>query len=166
MSIEKDRQLGMDSDITRRDFLNGASIALGGALVTPTLQASSLNTSISHAQNTPGYYPPTRSGMRGSHPGSFELGHLIRDGKHWDNPNDSTDTGEIFDLVVVGGGISGLAAAYFFQKEHGPNARILIIENHDDFGGHAKRNEFHYKDLTLIDLGGAEYIENLSLIHI
>ena len=160
MSIKKDGKLGMHSDITRRDFLNGASIALGGALITPALQASSLNTSISHAQNTPGYYPPTRSGMRGSHPGSFELGHLIRDGKRWDSPNDSTDTGEMFDLVVVGGGISGLAAAYFFQKEHGPDARILIIENHDDFGGHAKRNEFHYKDHTLIDLGGAEYLEN------
>jgi spermidine dehydrogenase len=68
----------------------------------------------------------------------------------------------MFDLVVVGGGISGLAAAYFFQKEHGTDTRILIIENHDDFGGHAKRNEFQYKDRTLIDLGGAEFIENPS----
>jgi spermidine dehydrogenase len=108
----------------------------------------------------PGYYPPTRAGMRGSHPGSFELAHLMRDGKRWDNPADSEDTGEMYDLVVVGGGISGLAAAYFFQKENGPDARILIVDNHDDFGGHAKRNEYHYKDRMFIDLGGTAYIEN------
>ena len=86
----------------------------------------------------PGYYPPLSEGLRGSHPGSFEAAHLIRDGKRWDNPDDSEDTGETYDLVVVGGGISGLAAAYFFQKEAGPDARILIVDNHDDFGGHAK----------------------------
>jgi hypothetical protein len=84
----------------------------------------------------------------------------MRDGKRWDNPADSEDTGEMYDLVVVGGGISGLAAAYFFQKENGPDARILIVDNHDDFGGHAKRNEYHYKDRMFIDLGGTAYIEN------
>ena len=152
--------LGMHCNITRRDFINGAGVAISSSLIPPTLQASTANKSLSNTQNVPGYYPPTRDGMRGSHPGSFELGHLVRDGKRWDNPADSKDTGEMFDLVVVGGGISGLAAAYFFQKEHGPGARILIIENHDDFGGHAKRNEFQYKGHMLIDLGGTEYIEN------
>ena len=57
-------------------------------------------------------------------------------------PPRSTTRGEEFDLVVVGGGISGLAAAYFYRQAR-PNARILILDNHDDFGGHAKRNEFH-----------------------
>jgi len=158
----KDRILGMSCDITRRDFINGTGVAIGSSLISPVLKASTINKSLSSAQNMPGYYPPTREGMRGSHPGSFELGHMIRDGKRWDDPSASKDTGEMFDLVVVGGGISGLAAAYFFQKEHGLDAKILVIENHDDFGGHAKRNEFQYKDRTLIDLGGAEFIENPS----
>ena len=145
----------MDCDISRRDFLNGVGLAIAGASIPAT--AAYGNTS---AQMQPGYYPPTRDGMRGSHPGSFELAHLVRDGRRWDDPAKSEDTGEVFDLVVVGGGISGLAAAYFFQKEHGPNARILIVDNHDDFGGHAKRNEFHYRDRMLIELGGTAYIEN------
>jgi spermidine dehydrogenase len=148
----------MDRDITRRDFLNGATVAIGGSLLgTPiTVLGDAANES---AQMAPGYYPPVRDGMRGSHPGSFELAHLMRDGKRWDDPGDSEDTGETYDLVVVGGGISGLAAAYFYQKEVGPDAKILIIDNHDDFGGHAKRNEFHHNGRMLVDLGGTEYIE-------
>ncbi|MCZ6644307.1 MAG: FAD-dependent oxidoreductase [Gammaproteobacteria bacterium] len=162
-SKRNDRELGMDRDITRRDFLNGVNIAVAASLLsTPLTQAiAALEDSAANfsAQMMPGYYPPIREGLRGSHPGSFEVAHSMRDGTRWDDPNDSTDTGEEYDLVVVGGGISGLAAAYFFQKEAGANAKILIVENHDDFGGHAKRNEFHYQGHMLVDLGGAEYIE-------
>ncbi len=155
-----DRDLGMGCDITRRDFLNGVNIAVTGSLLsTPLAQAlAALEESAGDvtAQMMPGYYPPVRDGLRGSHPGSFEVAHSLRDGAQW---QDSEDTGEEYDLVVVGGGLSGLAAAYFFQKEAGPDAKILIVENHDDFGGHAKRNEFHYDGRMLVDLGGAEYIE-------
>ncbi len=153
----------MDREITRRDFLNGVNIAVAGSLLSaPLAQAlAALDGSgrTLSAQMMAGYYPPTRDGLRGSHRGSFEVAHQMRDGARFDDPADSTDSGEEYDLVVVGGGISGLAAAWFFQKEVGPDARILIIENHDDFGGHAKRNEFHIDGRMLIDLGGTEYIE-------
>ena len=149
----------MDRDIMRRDFLNGMNLAITGSLLSAPLSQSLAALESSSAQMMPGYYPPTLDGLRGSHPGSFEVAHLMRDGARYDDPVDSTDAGEEYDLVVVGGGISGLAAAHFFRKEAGPDARILILENHDDFGGHAKRNEFHIDGRMLLDLGGTEYIE-------
>jgi len=154
---KRDRRLGMNSDITRRDFINGASLAVSASMLCSPLAAARAGAS---AQMAPGYYPPTRDGMRGSHPGSFELAHQVRDGKRWDDPAQSVDSGEEYDLVVVGGGISGLSAAYFFQQQMGPEARILIVDNHDDFGGHAKRNEYQYKNRMFVDLGGTAYIEN------
>lgn len=110
------------------------------------------------AQDDPRYYPPGLTGMRGSHPGSFGGAHALRDGKGFDSAA-TVDTGEHYDLVVVGGGISGLSAAYFFRKIHGSDKRILILDNHDDFGGHAKRNEF--RDGSLIGYGGTQELEGL-----
>ena len=104
----------------------------------------------------PGYYPPSLQGLRGSHEGSFEVAHEFRDGQNWE----ATDTGESeYDLVVVGGGISGLSAAYFFRKRHGPDSRILIIDNHDDFGGHAKRNELWHEGRMYLVNGGTLNVE-------
>src|SRR6185437_10085957 len=110
-------------------------------------------------QNSPGYYPPTRLNMRGSHPGSFEAAHELRDGDFWNGAAALHDTGEDFDLVVVGGGISGLSAAWFYRQAR-PNAKILILDNHDDFGGHAKRNEFHINGHTLLMNGGTLEIDS------
>lgn len=106
-----------------------------------------------------GYYPPALTGLRGSHPGSFETAHSVRDGTFWDSAGKPEDTGETYDLIVVGGGISGLSAAHFYRKGVGSKARILILDNHDDFGGHAKRNEFHVDKRTLIGYGGTYSIE-------
>jgi spermidine dehydrogenase len=101
-------------------------------------------------------------GMRGSHRGSYEVAHALRDGARWDDLGPEAETGERYDLVVVGGGLSGLAAAYFFRKEAGPEARILVLDNCDDFGGHATRNEFRSGGRTLLINGGTINIEDLN----
>jgi spermidine dehydrogenase len=140
MRDERDRYLGMDRPITRREFINGATVVVGGSLIASNPFLSSQGKS--EAQNETGYYPPALTGLRGSHAGSFETAHSLRDGTFWKSASPPTDTKESYDLVVVGAGISGLAAAHFYREQVGRSARILILENHDDFGGHAKRNEF------------------------
>src|SRR6516162_2291245 len=136
---ERLRSLGMGKLITRRDFIDGvaaAALAAGPAPVFAGDEAAAA------PQDRPGYYPPALAGMRGSHPGSFEAAHALRDGTFLRSGAPPIEPGEHFDLIVVGGGISGLAAAYFYRAKVGAAARILILDNHDDFGGHAKRNEF------------------------
>ncbi len=154
----RDRELGMDREITRRDFLNGAAMTIGAA----SLPAHALGQApfTGEAQNRSGYAPPLSTGWRGSHPGSFEVAHALRDGTFWQNAGKPTELNEHYDLIVVGGGISGLAAAYFFRERVGPNARILILENHDDFGGHAKRNEFHLGGKLQLLNGGTLLIDS------
>ncbi|MBS0612797.1 MAG: NAD(P)-binding protein [Proteobacteria bacterium] len=102
------------------------------------------------------YYPPAMTGLRGDHPGSFEVAHGIRDGARVEA---GRDTGERYDLVVVGAGISGLAAAHFYLAAR-PHARILVLDNHDDFGGHATRNEFEVDGRLLLMNGGTLSIES------
>ena len=130
MSRRQDRDLGMHRNITRRDFVNGVGVAVGGMLIPPGWLSAGEGTS--QAQE---YYPPALTGMRGSHPGSFEVAHALRDGNTFP---DVADTGESYDMVVVGGGLSGLSAAYFFLTSAGRGARVLVLDNHDDFGGHAE----------------------------
>jgi spermidine dehydrogenase len=157
----QDRELGMEREITRRDFLNGISIAVGASLVpahSTWLNAFGIPQSPFAPEKDPSYYPPAKTGMRGSHDGSWEVAHELRDGndKDWADP---VDDGESYDLVVVGGGISGLAAAYFYRKVAGQQSKILILDNHDDFGGHAKRNEFQAGKRLLLGYGGTQSIE-------
>ena len=157
----RDCELGMNRDITRRDFLNGIALGLGGVLASPWLGGLlAAQTGVPSGQDRPGYYPPTLTGMRGSHPGSFEVAHALRDGRFWEKAGKPVETGEEYDLIVVGGGISGLAAAYFYRKHAGSSSRILILDNHDDFGGHAKRNEFHLHGRMLLTNGGTVAIES------
>ncbi|MGB2890160.1 MAG: FAD/NAD(P)-binding protein [Candidatus Acidiferrales bacterium] len=162
MTDSYDRYLGMDRPISRRDFLNGVAVGVGGALASAWVPGFEWppETAEKFAQDQPGYYPPTLTGMRGSHPGSFEAAHSLRDGNFWEGAGDPVNTGETYDLLVVGGGISGLAAAYFYRQSAGNNARILILDNHDDFGGHAKRNEFRPGGRLLLANGGTFAIES------
>jgi spermidine dehydrogenase len=160
MSDQTDRELGMHRRITRRDFMNGVAMTAGASLMPWHLIAADSNSSDVDPEKSPDYYPPAKTGMRGSHPGSFDTAHALRDGTFWDSAGTPIDTGETYDLIVVGGGISGLAAANFYRKAAGEKARILILDNHDDFGGHAKRNEFHIDNTFRLGFGGTFSIES------
>src|ERR1700738_72180 len=159
----------MHRKITRRDFLNGVSVGVGGAIFgatgiskvfgADTLLAAAALDELS-SQDAGGYYPPGKMGMRGNHDGTFMFAHLLRDGESWNDLGKAAATGESYDLVVVGGGISGLASAYFYRQRFGKNVRILILDNHDDFGGHAKRNEFQAGGRTVLSYGGTHVIES------
>jgi spermidine dehydrogenase len=156
MSDHNDRELGMHRNITRRDFLNGVAMTAGAAMLPWQLFAAGDG----DPENYAAYYPPALTGLRGSHPGSFDAAHSLRDGTFWDSAGTPQDTGETYDLIIVGGGISGLSAAHFYRKTAGANARILILDNHDDFGGHAKRNEFRVGNAFRLGFGGTYSIES------
>jgi len=147
------------SEITRRDFINGTLMAAGSSMLSfeATGQAAM-------AALDPSNYPPARTGLRGSHPGSYDHAHS----RAWGGKSDwgpTTRLRETYDLVVVGGGLSGLAAAYFYQQKHGRNKKILILDNHDDFGGHAKRNEHTINGTTRITYGGSQTLVEPNQAH-
>ena len=157
----------MTRRIKRRDFLNGAAIGTGGLLLAGcnrgpiTDEPMSVETPRPFSPpGTSDYYPPTLTGMRGSHEGSYEVAHELA----WrgNKPERYEALNEHYDLIVVGAGMSGLAAARYYQQKMGDDARILILDNHDDFGGHAKRNEFHQDGRMMLSLGGAQNIEALN----
>ena len=138
--------------ITRREFVNGMSAAAASSYFGPGLGLANDNKA-----STPSLYPPLLTGMRGSHPGSFEVAHAIRDGAKFRPATDQID--ERYDLIVVGAGISGLAAATFYSEKR-PGARVLLLDTKDDFGGHAKRNEFLVDGHKLVGYGGTQSIES------
>jgi spermidine dehydrogenase len=160
----KDRELGMDREITRRDFLNGVALGAGAVLLAGGLGAEQILAAAAFDEFVPekaaDYYPPSRMGIRGNHDGSFAVAHRMRDGESAGSLGEAVQTGERYDLVVVGGGVSGLAAAHRFREKTGRHARILILDNHDDFGGHAKRNEFQAGGRMVLSYGGTQSIES------
>jgi spermidine dehydrogenase len=143
LSIDAD--LGLNRRIARRDFLNGVALTIGGACLAPArlLGAEAV-----------GVYPPALTGLRGNDPASIERFGPLQQGAYRQFPRADVDTGEEHDLVIVGAGISGLAAAHFWRRALGANQKILLLDNHDDFGGHARRNEFSYHGKTYIGYGG------------
>jgi spermidine dehydrogenase len=148
----------MDRAITRRDFLNGVALT-AGVLSTGVLAGGV--SSPARAQGAP--YPPVLTGLRGHSVSAMEVMHSVRDGSFWDSAGSPEPTGESYDLVVVGGGISGLAAAFLYRQQAGGKARILILENNDDFGGHARRNEFIAGNgRKVIGYGGSQSLQTPS----
>jgi spermidine dehydrogenase len=138
--------------ITRRDFLNGAALTIATGMAPVQWLHAAQGAASGAAVPSGVYYPPALTGMRGNHPGTFTLAHsLAREGARYP----TVLAHEAYDLVVIGAGISGLAAAWFYQRKHGANKRILILDNHDDFGGHAKRNEFTVRGHRLVTYGGS-----------
>lgn len=141
------------ADITRRDFINGTLVTAGALLAPGWLLDCTKRVAEDSSQ-----YPPLLTGLRGSTASAFDAAHqLAWAGKVWSDP---TDTGEEYDLVVVGAGISGLSAAHFYRKEFGKDAKILILDNHDDFGGHARRNEFNVSGTMRLCYGGSQSLED------
>ncbi len=141
------------SAITRRDFVNGTLMATGAYMLPFGCASDAVLAALE-----PSYYPPALTGLRGSQPGSNTHAHSrAREKKSDWGP--TTNLKEEYDLIVVGGGISGLSAAYFFQREHGKDTKVLILDNHDDFGGHARRNEHMINgDLRLTNGGSQTFV--------
>jgi len=158
MGKSKDQDLGMERPISRRDILHGFGAVTASSFMPGTGFADDVIAAEAAGRL---YYPPALTGMRGDHPGSFDVAHkLAREGKRDWGSVEEPDS-DVYDLVVVGAGLSGLSAAHFFLKDN-PKARILIIDNHDDFGGHATRNEFDVGGRTLIGYGGSQSLESPS----
>src|SRR5215472_1507072 len=155
MSKERDRQLGMQRKITRRDFLDGVAMSVGGAALTAPFSAIA-----GQPRSELPSYPPALTGLRGDQDKVFAYAHQLREGRKLDSFGAVQDDKERYDLVVVGAGISGLAAAYFYRQRYGHPSRILILDAHDDFGGHARRDEFEVSGRLLLANGGTQSIES------
>ncbi|GAA3210815.1 hypothetical protein GCM10010468_29000 [Actinocorallia longicatena] len=169
-----DRELGMDRRISRRDFFDGIAVmATAAGLAGCSVEKTARNASgrdqngapaggwADRGQGNPAY-PPAMTGLRGSTNAALRVPHELRDGSYWSGRKDEVETEEVYDLVVVGAGISGLSAAYFYRRKH-PGAKILVLDNHDDFGGHARRDEFSPDGKLIIGYGGSQSIEGPSV---
>jgi spermidine dehydrogenase len=158
----QDRALGMDCAITRRDFLGNTAKILGGAVVASATgfasEPSAAPTATPPTVAPGAYYPPLLNGMRGFEDAAMNMGHAVRDGQAFGPP---ADTGEAYDLVVVGSGMAGLSAAYFYRQQV-PGAKILVLDGCDDFGGHARRVEFNVDGRQLLVCGGTEELWNVN----
>ncbi len=160
MDQDRAKRLGMDRAITRRDFFDGVARTVVGAAA---LQVFGAGQAGAFTPVTDAGYPPASNGLQGQTEGSRSVAHGMRDGTFWETAGDVVDTGEVYDLVVVGAGISGLAAAYLYRQQAGADKRVLLIDPLDAYGGHAKRNEFVASNgATLIGYGGSQSMQTPS----
>jgi spermidine dehydrogenase len=144
-----DKELGMQAEITRRDFL-GSTLLASGALLLDSLTPEELLAQAQKDEFTGYGGVGEYSTSNGNTLQVLQAGHKIRDAAYEPLPKDVVDTGETYDCVIIGGGISGIAAALFFQRQAGPRAKCLLLENHPIFGGEAKQNEFLVDSKRLI----------------
>ncbi|HEX6802227.1 MAG TPA: NAD(P)-binding protein [Terriglobales bacterium] len=145
----------MDQPICRRDFLNATLLAAGGALLAPLTPKQLLAQEDWTGYGGVGDY----ANSNGNTYEVMTAGHQIRSGEFESLPAEVMDTGETFDCVVVGGGVSGLSAALFFQKYGGPKLTCLVLDNHPVFGGEAKRNEFIVDGHRIMGPQGADHFQ-------
>lgn len=160
-SSHADKALGLNQDITRRDFLNSTILASGGMLLNPVSPAQLLAQKASRLPDSASDDWTGYGGIgdyansNGNTTSVFEAGHRIRDGEFESFPANCAETGEVYDCVVVGGGISGLATALIFHRQAGEGKTCLVLDNHPVFGGEAKRNEFMVDGHRLIGHQGS-----------
>ena len=166
-SSDRDHELGIDRKITRRQFLDGVAVTAGGLALAGSAAGvlAGCGTKAKQPLQTASLvgYAPDLEGLQGQTDAARAVAHMLRDGTFWGNAGSPQATGESYDLVVVGGGISGLAAAYFYTRQN-PGARVLVLDNKDDFGGHAVRNEFtpvvRRHGRLIIGYGGTQSIDD------
>ncbi|GAA4055010.1 NAD(P)-binding protein [Nonomuraea soli] len=162
------RELGMDRRISRRDFFDGVAMAVGAAMLAGCAGPTSGEPGIigTESLEVPAdvKFPPALHGLQGNTPQALSVPHALRDDRFWEYAGSPDFTGENYDLVVVGGGISGVSAAFEWLRRD-PSARVLIIDNHDEIGGHARRNEFTPAGRAgpLIGYGGSQSMEAPSV---
>ncbi len=154
--MSEDRDLGLHTRITRKDFLNTTLLGVGGALLARAAPAWAF-------PDTPQAAPPAAGDTWTGYAGVgdyarsngntkpvLDAAHRVRDGVYTALPTGTIDTGELYDVVVVGGGIAGLAAAYTVARDTERKATCLVLENHPIFGGGAKQNEFTVNGVRLV----------------
>ena len=138
-SKPSESSLGTDARISRRDFIGSTLLASGSVLLGNASPIDLIETKRRIHRLW------RRGRIQLSNGNTFavlQAGHTIRDQVFEPVPKNVIDTGETYDCVIVGGGISGLAAALFFQRQASIEMKCLTLENHPIFGGEAKQNEF------------------------
>jgi spermidine dehydrogenase len=155
LSAEEKKRLGLDRPIARRDFIKGLMVG-AGCLVLPGCSGS---TSDPDTPPTPTSPPVPHSFFAGDTEESYSACHRVSNGERFDKG--AKDTGEVFDLVVVGAGLGGLTAAYFYHQQRSGET-ILLLDNHADFGGDAQRNEMTVKGQNIIVTQACDYQWNID----
>jgi spermidine dehydrogenase len=161
----EDRKLGLNSRITRRDFLNSSLLGSGTALLSAACPMHSFP--FAQAQAEPGAAAAPQDDFSGyGGVGDYQeangntlpvmqAAHRIRDNFYQQHPQPPEETGELFDLIIVGGGLTGLMTAHEYAKHSEGRQHCLILENHPVFGGEARQNEFEVNGYRLVGPQGS-----------